>query len=487
MSVPRAPALVPTSPNPGAISIFAPPKTGSTFLSAFLAALAAAAAVCHLRTTRYRCAHSHTLSCGSRRVHHIARFLPHCCDVFNQGGPSEVLNEPMASASARGAARSCTADSAYNAAHWLSTEPQRWLWGKRGAALQLYIDYNASKNTVPATARPALGQPLSRTIMRATGFVNGPLRLADSAARRRQAILHAMHPRADFYLYTSTPTPPRPLASLEGIHLGFANVLLLHTRHPVESIVSHFYCVSSARICPRRHALAKGAQSHHLPKGAQHPAHEPLILGAATASHRQHIDAGPNRSGSLGAFVANELASPISSTTALFGRLERLADLIERAARHGHAMVDLRFTRRAEEPRNGRRVGGEPHETPHGAAVTVVAISRYETMVASFAAWLSALVQLLPSGVRGSHKDRGSRLVRILRHRFESSFVTDGRHRHVLVPGSNLAKLPRATLQWLADEPRVISMLLRLGYVAGDPWPVTTPSAWLKAVCLRRK
>ena len=43
MSVPRAPALVPTSPNPGAISIFAPPKTGSTFLSAFLAALAAAA------------------------------------------------------------------------------------------------------------------------------------------------------------------------------------------------------------------------------------------------------------------------------------------------------------------------------------------------------------------------------------------------------------------------------------------------------------
>ena len=53
MSVPRAPALVPTSPNPGAISIFAPPKTGSTFLSAFLAALAAA--VCH---NPLPCAHS---------------------------------------------------------------------------------------------------------------------------------------------------------------------------------------------------------------------------------------------------------------------------------------------------------------------------------------------------------------------------------------------------------------------------------------------
>ena len=46
------------------LSVYAPPKSGSTFLSQLLAALAEATHMCHVRSTRFRCAHRVSVACA---------------------------------------------------------------------------------------------------------------------------------------------------------------------------------------------------------------------------------------------------------------------------------------------------------------------------------------------------------------------------------------------------------------------------------------
>ena len=48
--------------------------------------------------------------------------------------------------------------------------------------------------------------------------------------------------------------------------------VILHTRHPLEALVSHYYCVTSESVCPKRRRPGAGNQSrmvtvHAHPRG----------------------------------------------------------------------------------------------------------------------------------------------------------------------------------------------------------------------------
>ena len=65
-----------------------------------------------------------------------------------------------------------------------------------------------------------------------------------------------------------------------------------------------------------------------------------------------------------------------------------------------------------------------------------------------------------------------ARLRRALCARFERTFVADGRHRHALTPGANLAMLSDGIRSQLAAVPRIAALAQRLGYTSVDsPWP----------------
>ena len=122
------------------------------------------------------------------------------------------------------------------------------------------------------------------------------------------------------------------------------------------------------------------------------------------------------------------------------------------ASRQGDAVVNL--------------MSGERVRRRHSG--TTVALSRYEHMVSDFAGWLASLLRLLKDiGAVGDD----ARLARALLPKFKDGFVADGRHRHALTPGANMAMLPRASLAHLRAAPRVVGALTRLGYTAESPWP----------------
>ena len=93
-------------------------------------------------------------------------------------------------------------------------------------------------------------------------------------------------------------SPPPTLAT---------RVVVLHARHPIESIVSHYYCVSDASVCPKR--------------------------WAATANRTQpHHPIAPPDGRGLRNFIRRELAGGEgTSLHGLLRRMERLAEMLQRA------------------------------------------------------------------------------------------------------------------------------------------------------------
>jgi len=85
--------------------------------------------------------------------------------------------------------------------------------------------------------------------------------------------------------------------------------------------------------------------------------------------------------------------------------------------------------------------------------------SRYEHMVTNFSGWLYDLLAVLPSlaiGKRDLHDD--------LMIRFGNEFVPDGKHKHALKPGANLRLVHPDTIRFLRRQPRVRSIMKKLGY-----------------------
>lgn len=189
---------------------------------------------------------------------------------------------------------------------------------------------------------------------------------------------------------------------------GRTNVAVVHYRHPVEAFVSLFYCVSQPTVCPIRAALR--GNSSAPPEAA---------------------------AGGLDAFLLGELTGP--QTTALNILLLRFESLIG-------------FLRSARDFASTRADAKAPPFT--------VFESRYEHMVGDFPAWLRRLLNALPMQTRVRDQLHGS-----LSADFQGEFVApDGKHKHALFAGANLAKLQPATLTKLQAIPRVASVMTSLGY-----------------------
>ena len=171
------------------------------------------------------------------------------------------------------------------------------------------------------------GAMVAMRALRAAGFVHGPQRQLPSlllTAGGSQADL-----RAAFHHVTRT-------------------VVVLHTRHPLEAMISHYFCVSNHSVCPRRHALLRAAnRSTH--------SSDPTTLHAASsagASSGSLIDAG------IDAGIERVPAAPIE-------HLPVSGDLAEAwgyIARTSEAWERVRF----------RESGGAPRDTvPVAVAVPV--------------------------------------------------------------------------------------------------------------------
>jgi len=339
--------------------------------------------------------------------------------------------------------------------HWLAEQPRAWAWGSPRAHL-----------------------------LEQHGYIVGPIRSLPPAPEQPSQALAALSS-----LGWSSPSLPGSLLP------RLRTVVVLHVRHPVETLVSHYYCVSSARTCPRRHAL-RGAATDRLTDRATDKNRTTGRGGSAPLDSPPH-DPGPHSGpGSalddlakpqLDAFLLGELNGHThTSTNRLLGRLERLASWLETArALHARGLLEFRDLGRLEAPpkelvdtelhhwRHERPASKceEPEDrttdrgarSPDHVQRPLVVLSRYEAMTADFDVWFKALLDTLPDGMVARAASR-TQIHRAMLALFRKDFVADGRHRHSLVPGSNLARLLPASLHRLQGHARLVSLVDRLGY-----------------------
>ena len=82
-------------------------------------------------------------------------------------------------------------------------------------------------------------------------------------------------------------------------------------------------------------------------------------------------------------------------------------------------------------------------------------------MVTDFSGWAQALLAVLMSGAPAS-KVRGMHSTLVQRH--QSSFKTDGKHKHGMFTGANIAKLRLSTVQILVRHAELQEVLRDLTY-----------------------
>ena len=442
-----------TAVAPLALHIVAPPKSGSTFLTTLLAALAEVTALCHVKTTRYRCAHSLAVACGARherrRAVHVSRLTPACCNIAAPTSTSDLLDEPLsatnrtrvsasASAAIFSAEARCISSSseAARAVQWLDSTPQRWPAAEHAT---LNGTYTQSSRSLRAVMR----------VLSTRGYVLGPVRVLPI----RQPINDPLRPSGS----ASIAAALGALGALGPARTAMRS-MIVHTRHPIETLVSHFFCVVHAHVCPRRHALKSAAT--------------PATLSTPYAANGANLTAADGAA--IAAFLHAELNGPqTTSVNSLVHRLERISQIISES--------DRVFFLDHRAPRPSTMADGRHHQHEKEHRSLVVGVSRYEHMVSEFGGWLSALVgHVLPrlppvprahdaDDGRGGHDEQA--IVATLRARFERSFVPDGQHRHALMPGANLRMLPPHAVASLGGDARVAALLRRLGYSAWSPWP----------------
>ena len=330
---------------PVGLSLYALPKTGSSFLGRFLKALAVYLQTCMVLEVKTEC--SVTLrvgcppewggrrtatmdACGSRSdgcswgwlLSHTRQLEKRCCGQNIPGNDSEYAE----------CVNTITTDTTHQV-------------------------------RLPRTIG-TLGETLS-----AAGFVRGPIRQLPF--------------RVDSFL-----------ASLQNRRL-----IVLHARHPIEAMVSLFYCISESAVCPVRQ------NASNLPESA---------------------------SKGLDAFLLQDLAGgPGSHLNRQLTKYEALASLWQ-GAQASPTELTLR-------PR--------------------ILFSRYELLVERFSLWLKQLLVALPLPL-----DARRELHKKLLEQYQGEFVPDGKHKHSLRVGSNLARVKRSTLHELSRNARLAAVMTTLNY-----------------------
>ena len=284
------------SPRSVVVEFHAPPKSGSSFLGgSLLPAFAREARACHAQLSLHRCGTDvrHRCDVGSRFgrvVKGHSWVIPRaCCNTVRPiETHGDMLDVPAASSNnqrsdslASAAARAeCTMRSV---GQHLNEQP--WAW---------------------------LRQATWNVTSYGTSTLLGPLRLVEGAT------LH------------NHWSPPPTLAT---------RVVVLHARHPIESIVSHYYCVSDASVCPKR--------------------------WAATANRTQpHHPIAPPDGRGLRNFIRRELAGGEDIVHGLLRRMERLAEMLQRARALELKCAVLTSSSHRERPYSGPPVAFKPGAPP---------------------------------------------------------------------------------------------------------------------------
>jgi hypothetical protein len=183
--------------------------------------------------------------------------------------------------------------------------------------------------------------------------------------------------------------------------------------HPIEMMVSVFFCIADPKVCPVR---AKFLGSHV-------PVNDTIS--------------------SLDKFVLSGVRRQGSTPDSILQRSEKLAHFMLAFRR------DWRATTHAED--GTRRTCGDP----------ILIHSKYEEMVSNFTVWAKRLIGPLTGSAYPSQQ-RG--LLSMLLERYVNDFVPDGKHKKTLRTGGNIAKLRSPTLRHLMRIGRVKRTLSGLSY-----------------------
>ena len=188
---------------------------------------------------------------------------------------------------------------------------------------------------------------------------------------------------------------------------GYHNVIIVHTRHPVEMMVSAFHCIANPKVCPVRSKFL----------GSHVPVNDTIS--------------------SVDEFVLSGLQRPGSTPYAIMQRNQAITRFMTGFSRSAVGKA-------------GRVRNCQEASLYH---------SKYELMVTNFSEWASQILEQMVAG-RGQRKT----LHRTLVAQYRNDFVPDGKHKHALHTGANIAKLKKDTIQQLMQDAQLKLLLKELGY-----------------------
>ena len=345
---------------PKAVSIYAMQKTGSTFLGRFSRDVTLRNRMCkaYQNTKEFICETILYVDCP-RNAHH--KKSVHLEQGF-RSVPFKPDGKPVPGPEGR-----CTATRRQE----MFAQANDWLRGRRTS---VKYRYNFSLHE----------------LLSAEGFVRGPLR----------------------QLYVEAEADAVPT------YQGYHNVYIVHTRHPVEMMVSAYYCIANRTVCPVRSKFL----GSHVPKN--------------------------DTITSVDDFVLAGIKRPGSTPHSILKRTRQIAKFIQ-----------------------------EPHlrEAPADGASpcpsSKVIHSQYERMVTNFTQWSAELLPYMVTPGKGGWRSLHKHMV----DRYKNDFVPDGKHKQTLRKGANIAKLRRSTIDRLVRDVELSSVLRQLGY----DWFGHDRGAWL--------
>ena len=94
-----------------------------------------------------------------------------------------------------------------------------------------------------------------------------------------------------------------------------------------------------------------------------------------------------------------------------------------------------------------------------GCPAATLLHSKYEEMVTNFSSWAERMLEHMVAG-----KGQRNHLHKSLYAQYKDDFVPNGKHKHVLLTGANIAKLKPATIRKLRQHPPLQELLRDLGY-----------------------
>ena len=264
------------------------------------------------------------------------------------------------------------------------------------------------------------------SLLSARGFVRGPLRLLSTEYTARAVpyftgyhnviIVHTRCARTPAQDAEQSRPPRRFHVSAHcGEELQRPRLRPRCVRHPVEMMVSVFYCIADPKVCPVRSKFL----GNHVPVN--------------------------DTLSSLDKFVLTGIRREGSTPYLILQRSEMLAQFI----------TDFRVNWRTT-------TEGGQHTGDRGCGAPVLVHSKYEDMVSNYSTWARLLVGPLTGDADRPAQQQG--LLTTLLERYKNDFVPDGKHKHTLKMGGNIAKLKRSTVRHLVRNRRVRATLDKLAY-----------------------